>query len=256
MPHATERPNKVNKTAGGFTLKIGGNLIGDVTDGNISIGKDVIDIMNALISRPKERLEFLQVPVITCTCVDIHWDTMSEILGIAESNVTAGTSNYATDVGFTVYDDTMTYINDDSSKAGAASIVLNAAADGGSTTYTENTDYVVDATNAMVQVIAGGAISDEATVYVESGTYTTADSKRILLYHDKVDTENNITLEHTFSDGETLTIYLYKANVTSPLEIQFPFNRTDLVSMPLIITGLYDSDYDASEYGYIDITTS
>jgi len=107
----------------------------------------------------------------------------------------------------------------------------------------------------MVQTI-GEQIADGATVYVKSGKYATSASKRILMYQDKIDTENNITLEHTFSDGETLSIYLYKANVTSPLEIQFPFNRTDLVSMPLTITGLIDTDYDGSEYGYIDITTS
>lgn len=256
MPHATTRPNKANKTAGGFTLKIGGNLIGDVIDGNITYGKEVIDIMDALVSRPKERLEFLLPPVIECTCTDIHWDTMSEILGIAESNVSAGTDNYATDVGFTIYDDTMTYINDDSSKSGAASIVLNSAADGGSTQYTNPEDFILDATRAMVQATSDGDITDEATVYVESGTYTTYDSKRILLYHDLVDTEDNVTLTHTFSDGETLTIYIYAANVTSGLTINFPFNRTDLVNIPLTITGLYDDTYDASEYGYIDTTTS
>ena len=256
MPHATTRPYKTNKSVGGFTLSIGGNLIGDVIEGNVEIGKDNIDIEDALVSRPKERLEFLQVPVITCTCTDIHWDTMSEILGIAESNVTAGTDNYGTDIGFTIYDDTMVYINNDSSKAGAASIVLNSAADGGGDPYTENTDYIVDAVNAMVQAIPEGGITDEQTVYVASGTYTTQDSKRILLPQDVVDTENNITLAHTFSDGETLTVYLYKANVTSSLAINFPFNRTELINIPLVITGLYDSTHDGSEYGYIDISTS
>jgi len=255
MPHATTRPSKVNKTAGGFTLKIGGNLIGDVTEGNLSIGKDNIDINDALKSRPKSRLEFLQTPIIECVCVDIHWDTISEILGIPESTVTAGTDDYATDVGFPIYQATMAYINADSSKNTATDIVLNTAADGAGDDYTENTDYIVDSTRAMVQTI-GEQIADGATVYVKSGKYATSASKRILMYQDKIDTENNITLEHTFSDGETLSIYLYKANVTSPLEIQFPFNRTDLVSMPLTITGLIDTDYDGSEYGYIDITTS
>ena len=256
MPHLTTRPYKTNKTAGGFTLAIGGNNIGDFVDGNIVIGKENIDINNALVSRVKERLEFLTPPTITGTCVDVHWDTLSEILGIAESNITAGTGNYATDVGFAIYDDTMVHINNDSSKYGAASIVLNSAADGGGDTYTENTDYVVDATNGKVQAISGGSISDEQTVYVESGTYTTTASKRILLYHDAINTENNVTLAHTYSDGETLTIYLYSANITSPLTINFPFNRTELVNLPLVIEGLYNSTYDASEYGYIDISTS
>jgi hypothetical protein len=255
MPHSTTRPYKTNKTVGGFTLSIGGNLIGDVIEGNIEIGKDNIDIEDALVSRPKERLEFLQVPVITCTCTDIHWDTMSEILGIDESNITAGTDDYATDIGFPIYQATMAYINNDSSKNTATNIVLNTAADGAGDDYTENTDYLVDSTRAMVQTI-GEQITDGATVYVKSGKYATSASKRILLYQDAIDTENNVTLAHTFSDGETLTIYLYKANVTSSLAINFPFNRTEKVNIPLVITGLYDSTHDGSEYGYIDISTS
>jgi hypothetical protein len=257
MPNAT-RPHKTNKTAGGFTLKIGGNLIGDVIEGNIVVGKENIDIMNALVSRPKERLEFLLPPVITCTCVDIQWDTISEIAGIAESTESAGTDNYATDIGFTIYDDTMVHINNDSSKTGSDSIVLNSVADGGGTTYTEDDDYVVDDTRGMVQCIPTGThtLADETTVYVGSGTYTTGDSKRILLQHDAIDTEDNITLEHTFSDGETLSVYLYKANVTGDLGVNFPFNRTELVNLPITITGLYDSTHDAEEYGYIDISTS
>jgi hypothetical protein len=258
MPHSTTRPYKTNKTAGGFTIKLDDAVIGDVEEGNIVIGKENIDINNALTSRPKERLEFLLPPVITCTCVDIHWDTLSEILGIAESNISAGTDNYATDVGFTIYDDTMVKINGDSSKSGSDSIVLNSAAGGGGTTYTEDDDYVVDDTRGMVQCIPTGThtLVDGTTVYVGSGTYTTTASKRILLQQDAIDTEVTVELEHTFSDGETLTIYLYKANVTSDLTINFPFNRTEKVNLPITITGLEDATNDGSEFGYIDISTS
>ena len=256
MPNAS-LPHKDNKSVNLFTLTWDGTSIGDVVMGNCNIEKEIHDIQNALYNRTKARLEFNKEPIIEVTTTDIQYDNFAILLGTSTTNISAGTSNYATDTGFTIYDDTMTQINDDSSKVGAASIVLNSAADGGGSTYTENTDYVVDETRGMVQAITGGSISDEDTVYVESGTYTTTASKRVYFSENRIDTESSsgVLLTHNYPDQKVMTIYLPKATIVSNTEI--PFVVDELMKLPLTIKGLYDSSQSSGQaFGYINITTA
>jgi len=127
----------------------------------------------------------------------------------------------------------------------------------------EDDDYVVDEVKGAVQCIPTGTntLADGSTVYVESGTYITADSKRIYLGKDPVDCEiANAVLSHNFPKNaagniETLILKLWKAGVTSDVEI--PFGADEHIGLPLTITGLEDSSQAAGqEWGYLDITTS
>jgi hypothetical protein len=258
MPSATV-PHKDNKTVNLFTLTWDGTSIGDVVMGKNNIAKEIYNIQNALYNRTKSRLEFNKEPIIEVTTTDIQYDNLGIALGTSVTDVSAGTSNYATDVGFTVYEATMVHINDDSSKIGAASIVLATAADGEGTTLTEDDDYYVDATRGMVMLDSSGTheVEDESTLYVKSGTYTTTTSKRIYFSENRIDTESSsgVLLTHNYPDQKVMTIYLPKATITSDLDLTFV--TEELMKLPLTITGLIDTSQTSGQaFGYIDITTA
>lgn len=258
MPSATV-PHKDNKTVNLFTLTWDGTSIGDVVMGSCNIEKEIHDIMNAYYNRAKSRLEFNKEPIIEVTTTDMQYDNLAISLGVSVTNVSAGTDNYATDTGFTLYEATMVHINDDSSKVGAASIVLNSAADGGGTTWTEDDDYYVDATRGMVMLDSSGThtVADETTGYVESGTYTTTASKRVYFSENRIDTESSsgVLLTHNFPDTRVWTVYLPKATIVSAFDLTFV--TEELMKFPLTIKGLYDSTQSSGQrFGYTNITTA
>jgi hypothetical protein len=153
----------------------------------------------------------------------------------------------------------MVHINDDSSKIGAASIVLNSAADGGGTTWTEDDDYYIDATRGMVMLDSSGThtVADESTGYVESGTYTTTASKRIYFSENRIDTASSsgVLLTHNYPDQKVMTIYLPKATITSDLDLTFV--TEEKMGLPLTITGLIDTSQTSGQaFGYVNITTA
>lgn len=258
MPNATI-PHKDNKTVNLFTLTLNGNSIGDVVLGNSNIEKEIHDINNALYNRAYERLEFNKEPIIEVTVTDVQYDNIGLILGTAAATISASTANWGVTTGFAIKDDTMVYINGDSSKITCASIVLNSAASGGGTTYTEDDDYVVDAARCMVQCIPTGThtLIDDTTVYVESGTYATAASERVYISENRIDTEiaSGVLLSHTYPDKKVLTIYLPKATITSPLNLSFV--TEGLMELPMTIKGLLDTTQTSGRaFGYIDTTTA
>jgi len=258
MPSAT-RPADANKLVRMFNLFIdqgGGEAnMGTIKAGKGNVGKQMIDILSNTTSLPTSRIEFLEPPLIEATTLDINWTLLGEICGLTVSDITAGTENYATDIGFAIHDTYMVAINGES-YTGADSIVLNSAADGGGTTYTKDDDYVVNETTGEVQCIPTGtnSLADGTTVYVESGTYTTVDSKRVNLTTGKINTEGAVRLAHTTTDSKTLTIKMWKANISSPLDLTF-VPRDDVMGVPLIFNGLDDTANHASNpLGYLDIT--
>ena len=257
MP-TTLRPNKVNKLVNMFNLEIdsGGGLVnmGTIKAGKSNIGKLIADILSNTSGLPTERLEFLEPPVIEATTLDINWVLWGEMCGLSVTDIGAATPNLATDIGFTMYDDRVASING-GGYYGVANVVLRSAADGGGVAYVEGTDYEIDNVNGTAIIITGGAMTDEQTAYVGAGTYTTTTSKQVNLLATKIDTEALFKLTHTTNDSKSLVLYLWKANITSGLDMTFTV-KPDLMGVPIVITGLDDTANHASNpLGYLSLTT-
>ena len=260
MPNASI-PHEDNKSINLFDLSIGGNSIGDVKIGVPSLPKAVHEILNARSGNPKKRRIFLKPPIINLTTQDIHWDIFAYLIGVAVSNITAGTTALATDIPFIIHEEKMSAINNRSYESGVSAGVVLSKTEGGAA-LTEDIDYVVDEPAGKVQCIPTGAggVADGSTVYVKSGTYITTASKRIKLQKDIVDCEvANVLLTHDFPKNasgnvETLILKLWKADITSDVEIPFGFD--DLMGLPMTITGLEDSTQAGQQFGYVDITTT
>lgn len=252
MPQPT-RPNDANKLIRTFVLKKDTVNMGTLEVGSFNVDKETYDTLSNTTGKATSRIEFLEPPVIGATLKDINWVLFSELTGTSITDVGAATPNLATDIGFPVYDEQVSAVNG-GGFTGLGSVVLNSVADGGGTTYTEGTDYEVDTVNGNVILIAAGAITDGATVYVESGTYTTTTGKKIYLKAGKIDTEGAFELVHTCTDGETLTVYLYKANITSGIDLSFQHSPQSTI--PVTITGLDDTaNHSDDPFGYILIST-
>lgn len=254
------RPNKVNKLVNMFNLEIdnGGGLVnmGTIKAGKSNIGKLIADILSNTSGLPTERLEFLEPPVIEATTLDINWVLWGEMLGLTVTDIGAATPALATDIGFKIYSDQNASVNG-GGYYGLDSLVLNTAADGGGTTLTEDDDYTVAGVDGTVVCIPTGthSLANDTTVYVESGTYTTTTSKQINLLVTKVDTEALFKLTHTTNDSKSLVLYLWKANITSGLDMTFTV-KPDLMGVPIVITGLDDTANHASNpLGYLSLTT-
>ena len=261
MPHATI-PHKDNKSINLFTFTIDGNSIGDVRVGVPTLPKQVIDILNAKTQNPKQRQMFLKAPVIELTTLDLHWDVFAYLIGVATTDITAGTTALATDIPFIIHEEKMSAINNRSYESGVSAGVVLSKTEGG-LALVEDDDYVVDEVAAKVQCIPTGTngLTDGSTVYVKSGTYITTASKRIYLGKDPIDCEiANALLTHDFPKNaagniETLILKLWKAGITSDVEI--PFGSDDHIGLPMTITGLEDSSQaSGQEWGYLDISTT
>jgi hypothetical protein len=263
MPNASI-PHKGNKSINFFDFEINGNSVGDVKLGIPTLPKQVLDIMNAKTWNPKQRRIYLKAPIINLTTLDLHWDVFAWLIGVDVSDISAGTTALATDVPFVIHEEKMSAINNRSYESGvSAGVVLNSAANGVGTTYVEDDDYVVDEVAGKVQCIPTGTntLADGATVYVESGTLITTASKRIYLGKDPVDCEiANAVLTHDYPKNsagniETLIIKLWKADITSDVEI--PFGSDGDIGLPMTLTALEDSSQaSGQEWGYLDISTS
>jgi len=89
--------------------------------------------------------------------------------GFSFSSVSA--TNLPTDEGFQVFKDRPSKVCG-GNYSGLANLVLNSAANGGGTSYAEGTDFAGMEHTGEVVALGSGGITDGATLYVESGTYT------------------------------------------------------------------------------------
>ncbi len=96
-------------------------------------------------------------------------------------------------------------------------VVKNTA---GTTTYTENTDYVVDYQTGRVRRISGGAITDGQTVNV-SYSYATSAAKRYWHGGKTTVTAKAMTFTHTRPNGKYVKIYFAKAQLITPITPKF-----------------------------------
>ena len=263
MPHASI-PHKDNKSINQFELTIGGNSIGRVRVGIPTLPKQVLPILNSKTQNPVGRQMFLKAPNIELTTLDLHWDVFAWLIGVAETDITAGTDTLSVLIPFVIHEEKMSAINNRTFESGVSpGVVLNSAASGAGTTYVEDDDYVVDEPAGKVQCIPTGtnSLADGSTVYVGSGTYITTASKRIYLGKDPVNCEvANVLLTHDFPNNsaskiEVLTLKLHKADIIS--DVTIPFSNDDHIGLPLTIAGLEDSSQTkGQEWGYLDITTT
>ena len=259
MP-TTLRPNKVNKLVNMFNLEInkGEGLVnmGTIKAGKSNIGKLINDILSNTSGLPYERLEFLEPPIIEATTLDINWVLWGEMLGLTVTDIGAATPALATDIGFKIYSDQNAPVNG-GGYYGLDSVVLNAAPNGGGQTYVEDDDYTVAGVDGTVVCIPTGtnSLANDTTVYVESGTYTTTTSKQINLLVTKVDTEALFKLTHATNDSKSLVLNLWKANITSGLDMTF-VGKPDVMGVPIVITGLDDTaNHPDNPLGYLSLTT-
>lgn len=259
MP-TTLRPNKVNKLVNMFNLEIdnGGGLVnmGTIRAGKSNIGKLLNDILSNTSGLPVERLEFLEVPIIEATTLDINWVLWGEMLGLTVTDIGAATPDLATNIGFKIYSDQNASVNG-GGFYGLGSVVLNSAPDSGGTSYVEDDDFTVAGVDGTVVCIPTGtnSLANDTTVYVESGTYTTVASKQINLLVTKVDTEALFKLTHATNDSKELVLYLWKANITSGVDMTFAL-KPDVMGVPIIITGLDDTaNHPTNPLGYLSLTT-
>ncbi|MFB6088908.1 MAG: hypothetical protein ABEK36_03975 [Candidatus Aenigmatarchaeota archaeon] len=251
MPGATV-PHDDNVMVDVFSISVNGQSLGRIQVGSITGEKRIIDIIDGNTNNPVGRKMFYKPLVITGETVDLHWLVIAELSGLSPEDISAGTSAIPTDIGFTVYDDKVSKICGNNYINGVENVVLNSAANGGGTSYTEGTDYVVQDDEGTVSLIEGGAINDGDTVYVESGNYVTVDSKRIKLKKDELDAEiSAVSVTKDFTDGKTLTIYMYKGHFTNNLEFAFELSDEPM-QIPFEITSIQDDTHAGEEFGYID----
>jgi len=263
MPHASI-PHRDNRSINNFEFTIDGNSIGDVRVGIPTLPKQVIDILNSKTNNPKQRQMFLKAPVLELTTLDLHWDVFAWLIGVTESTISAATADLDKTIAFKVYEDYAVNVNKRTYESGLdteTALVLASTPTEGGVSYTENTDYATDYTNGTAIVLPAGAIDDGGTVYVRTGKYITAASKRIYLGKDPVDCEiANALLTHDFPNNsagkiQVLTIKLHKADIIS--DVTIPFGADDHIGLPLTVTGLEDSGQSkGQEWGYVDITTT
>lgn len=123
-----------------------------------------------------------------------------------------------------------------------------------SVTYTNNTDYILDATRGIVWRNPGGAIASGATVRV-TYQYTPPASKEIRFGKNYIFTNVNVKFVHnSVTDTKVHTIEFYKAQGSG--DINLAFDETNFVITNIVFTSIPDpTNHPNDPMGYYRVTT-
>ena len=95
---------------------------------------------------------------------------------------------------------------------------------GGGTTYTEDTDYIIDRKSGHIGRVSGGSITDGQTVYVDY-TYKTYAGKYFEMFVDTKPEDHVLRLTKPLLNGDNMRITHGKVNLSSAMEL--PLNPGD-----------------------------
>jgi len=177
-------------------------------------------------------------------------------LGIADTYVdtTAGTETNVTDetISFSAADDVY-YTN----KSDISAVSITSAAEGGGTTYTVDTDYVLNATLGTITAVGGSSTMpvDGTTLYLNY-TYTPTAKKTINFGGGSGGLPTmGLKFVHTKPDTNKITIVLHKVQTAG--SATFTFSDGAWNSIPLTFDAVADSTKSAgSQLGYVEIETA
>jgi len=121
------------------------------------------------------------------------------------------------------------------------------------TTYTVNSDYILDATTGIVYRNPGGTIGSKATVHV-SYKYTPAASKRLNIGAAwAVLNLTNVVFTHTRPSGKQFSAVMHKAQAAGNVDLEFSTEANDFVLMQFNCSAIDDTaNHPASPLGYWD----
>lgn len=129
-------------------------------------------------------------------------------------------------------------------------VTVASASGGGGTTYVEGTDYEIDTVLGLIAAKSGGAIAENATVYVSGTGSANTDTKVTIGKGDftKLALKGNLTDDF---NGETVKLYLRMVKLISSNEVVLLSDEStdreqlDFEMVPEVPSG-------QSDYGFID----
>jgi hypothetical protein len=187
--------------------------------------------------------------------VELTVTNLQTTLGIADTyvDITAGTETGVEDetISFSAAEDVY-YTN--KSNISAVSIT---SAEGGGTTYTVDTDYIVNATLGTITAVGGTSTMpvDGTTLYLNY-TYTPTAKKTINFGGGSGGLPTMaLKFEHTKPDTNKITIVLHKVQTAGSATLTFSDGAWN--SIPLTFDAVADSTKDSgSQLGYVEIETA
>ena len=221
---------------------------GTIKVGSVVAGKKTIEFKDGLTGLPTERYLLPPDVKIKATLQDFETDVLDKLFHTARVAVSSSTVS-VTDEAVTLSGTHSAgdWVSLDYGRDGISSVTITSS--DGATTYTENTDYVVDYEDGRVSRLSGGAITDGQSVLVDY-TYNTETGYKITIPTDIKSSTFTVRLSHETMAGKTITIKLWKASVTS--DIDWGFDLETASEIPIEFTALKDS---TNGVGYIQIAT-
>ena len=120
----------------------------------------------------------------------------------------------------------------------------------GVTTYARNTDYVmaVDSQGyTCIARIAGGTITDKATVHVDY-THTPAAAKKLTSGGKFTIAPKVVRVTNTNAAGKIFRVTVYKAKNEAGIKFEFPGDKdTELMTVPVNLVGTVDTTRTAGD---------
>ncbi len=211
---------------------------------------DTVSIMSDNAGEIAKRIKNHQAS-ISGELIEIDLSKLNIIRGGLDTYATVSAAPVSvTDEAVKLYDTdfaTLAHKNADGSEVG--SIVVTSAA-GGGTTYTRNTDYIiaVDADGYTgIARVSGGAISDEATIYVDY-SYTPASAVTLSSGGLAEIDAKVIRITNTDDAGKIFRITVYKASNEEAIKLELNSDDADDPNVvPIKMVGTCDTTRTAGD---------
>jgi hypothetical protein len=180
----------------------------------------------------------------TITCDNISAANLARYLAGTVETVTQGVTT-VTDETITVFKGRQYQLGKTTENpAGARDIAAVVVTNSGATvTYVLNTDYAVDLELGRLQILAGGAIADNAVIKVD---YTTpAKTWQRIKTGSSTELAGAIRVISDNASGENRDFYMPKVNLTPNGELPVVTSETDYVTMEFTVEILKPANADA-----------
>ena len=222
--------------------------VGTIKTGTFSVGKKTIDFKDGLTGLSTERYLLPPDIKIKATLQNFDADVLEKLFHTTKSAVSSSTVS-VTDEAVTLSGTHAAgdWVSLDYGRDGISSVTITSS--DGATTYTENTDYVVDYEDGRVSRLSAGAITDGQSILVDY-TYNTETGEKVTIPTTIRSTTYAVRLSHETMAGKTITIKLWKATIEADWEWAFTLETAS--EIPVEFAALKDS---TNGVGYIQIAT-
>jgi hypothetical protein len=133
------------------------------------------------------------------------------------------------------------------------SVTVSSEAGGGGTDYTEGTDYKLDPRKGHIKRIAGGAITDGQTVYVD-WTRKTFDGKKFNIHENDEIPVYQVRWTKYLKGNRELVVYSMRASFSIPVELGLtPGETGEWAGVPITLAFLYDENENLGPFGSWEI---